>query len=60
MGPNQVTAVRTSWQGEDNQSSPIYVINYVDNSLIAGAGQGLFLRPDQQGTFYRKNTKMCV
>ena len=29
------------------------------DSLIAGAGQGLFLRPDQYGTFYRKNTVMC-
>ena len=32
---------------------------FVDDSLIAGAGQGLFLRPDQHGTFYRKNTVMC-
>ena len=32
---------------------------FVDDSLIAGAGQGLFLRPDQHGNFYRKNTVMC-
>ena len=32
---------------------------FVDDSLIANAGQGLFLRPDQHGTFYRKNTVMC-
>ena len=32
---------------------------FVDDSLIAGAGQGLFLRPDQHRTFYRKNTVMC-
>ena len=32
---------------------------FVDDSLIAGAGQGLFLRQDQHRTFYRKNTVMC-
>ena len=30
-----------------------------DDSLIAGAGQGVFLRPDQHGIFYRKNIVMC-
>ena len=32
---------------------------FVDDSLIAGAGQGLFLRPEQHGTFFRRNTVMC-
>ena len=33
---------------------------FVDDSLIAGAGQGLFLRPDQHGNFYRKNTDVFL
>ena len=27
---------------------------FIDDTLIAGAGQGLFLRPDQQGIFTQK------